>query len=68
MPIIERICMDQLAIYITDVTDVNIGDIVTIIGKDEQSEISATEVAENSDSITNELLSRMGDRLKLVNY
>jgi len=60
--------MDQLAIYITDVTDVNIGDIVTIIGKDEQSEISATEVAENSDSITNELLSRMGDRLKLVNY
>ena len=67
-PIIGRICMDQLTIDITDVPDVNIDDIATIIGKDGQAEIFATEVAENSDSITNELLSRMGSRLKLVNY
>ena len=68
VPIVGRICMDQLTIDITDIPNIDIGDIATIIGKDGQAEIFATEVAENSDSITNELLSRMGDRLKLVNY
>jgi len=67
-PIVGRVCMDQLTIDVTDISNTEIGDIVTIIGKDGQDEIFATEVAENSDSITNELLSRMGGRLKLVNY
>ena len=67
VPIIGRICMDQLMIDITDVPNVNIGDTATLLGKDGQAEICATEVAQNADSITNELLSRMGSRLKLVN-
>ncbi|MFZ2539051.1 MAG: serine racemase VanT catalytic subunit [Oscillospiraceae bacterium] len=67
VPIIGRICMDQLMIDITDVTNVNIGDTATLIGKDGQAEICVTEVAENADTITNELLSRMGKRLKTIN-
>lgn len=66
-PIIGRICMDQLTVDITDIPEADVGDIVTLIGKDEQAEISAEEVAENMDSITNELLSRMGSRLKMIN-
>jgi len=64
VPIIGRICMDQLVVDITDVPDVNIGDIATLIGKDGLAEISAAEVAQKSGSITNELLCRMGKRLR----
>ncbi|MDD4047951.1 MAG: serine racemase VanT catalytic subunit [Clostridia bacterium] len=67
VPIIGRICMDQLMLDITDVPNVNVGDTATLLGKDGQAEICATEVAENADTITNELLSKMGSRLKLVN-
>ncbi|PKM49287.1 MAG: alanine racemase [Firmicutes bacterium HGW-Firmicutes-7] len=66
VPIIGRICMDQLAIDITDIPEVHIGDTVTLIGKDGQAEIYAAEVAGNTHSITNEIFSRMGGRLKFV--
>ncbi len=66
VPIIGRICMDQLAVDVTDIPEVIVGDIATLIGKDNLSELSAPEVADNSGSITNELLSRMGTRLKVI--
>lgn len=62
-PIIGRICMDQLVIDVTDIGEVKVGDIVTLIGKDGNYEITALEVAANSNTITNELLSRLGTRL-----
>lgn len=64
-PIIGRICMDQLCVDVTDIGDVVIGDVVTFIGKDGNDELSAPTVADNYNSITNELLSRMGNRLKI---
>lgn len=66
VPIIGRICMDQLMIDITDVPEVVPGDIVTLIGQDEVDEISAVEVAVQAGSITNELLSRLGSRLERI--
>ena len=65
-PIIGRICMDQLVVDVTDVQKVKIGDTATLIGKDGDEEITAPMVAVNSESITNELLSRMGQRLRIV--
>lgn len=61
--IIGRICMDQLIIKVDDI-DVKEGDIVTLIGDDEQ--VSAEIIASYSDTITNELLSRLGDRLNRI--
>lgn len=66
VPIVGRICMDQLVIDITDLQGVSVGDTVTIIGKDGQEEIHAEEVAEKTGSITNELLSRLGGRLEYI--
>ena len=60
--IIGRICMDQLIIDISNVEKVEVGDIVELIGEEE--EISAENVAEKSGTITNELLSRLGARIK----
>lgn len=65
-PIIGRVCMDQLAIDITERSNITVGDIVTLIGRDDANEVLASEVAEASDTITNEILSRMGSRLKVV--
>lgn len=62
-PIIGRICMDQLAVDITELADISVGMIATLIGRDGNKEIAASTVAENAESITNELLSRMGTRV-----
>lgn len=64
-PIVGGICMDQLFVDVTEVIGVSIGDIVTLIGKDGKEEILALEVAKKSDSIVNELLSRLGGRLRI---
>ncbi len=65
-PVIGKICMDQLAVDVTDIPNVEVGMTATLIGKDGREEITAPTVAGNSDSIANELLSRMGGRLGAI--
>lgn len=64
--IVGRICMDQLAVDVTDILGVKIGSVATLIGRDGKMEITATMFAKDADTITNELLSRMGKRLNIV--
>lgn len=64
--VIGRICMDQLAVDITDTEDIAVGDIATLIDTESCTELSADVVAKNSGSISNELLCRMGDRLPVI--
>lgn len=66
VPILGRICMDQLVVDISEIPKVKAGDIATLIGKDGEEEILAAEVAEKAESITNELLCRLGERLERV--
>lgn len=66
VPIVGRICMDQLLVDITDVDGVAVGDLATVIGTDTENTPSAPEAAERADSITNELLCRLGARLPCV--
>lgn len=62
VPIIGRICMDQMAVDITDLEEAAVGDVVTLVGVDSGNELAAPMVAYGSGSISNELLSRMGRR------
>ena len=64
-PIIGRICMDQLTVDITDIPNVTPGTTVTLIGKDADRSIRAEEMAKQAGTITNELLSRLGERLEV---
>ncbi len=66
VPVAGRICMDQLAVDVTDVEDVSVGDIATLIGAEGYHELSAPSVADSSGSISNELLCRMGARLPVI--
>jgi len=65
-PIIGNICMDQLMIDITGQPQVQIGDVVTLIGQEGEELITAEQVAAHHGSITNDLLSRLGSRLERV--
>lgn len=61
VPIVGRICMDQLVADVTDIESARRGDIVTLIGADGSEEITAEQVAFSAGTITNELLSRLSD-------
>ncbi len=71
-PIIGRICMDQMAVDITDIENASVGDMATLISADEDADwnagLQAPAVAERSHSISNELLCRLGKRLPIVAY
>lgn len=64
VPIVGRVCMDQIAVDVTDIQEVAVGDIVTLIGRDGNEELLAAQVADSSETITNEWMSKMGARLK----
>ena len=49
-------------IDVTDLPDVVPGDVVTWIGQDRAEEITAAEMAAAAGTISNELLSRLGER------
>ncbi|MDE7016506.1 MAG: serine racemase VanT catalytic subunit [Lachnospiraceae bacterium] len=66
VPIVGRICMDQLAVDITDAEDVTVGDLATLAGASGYDQLSVPVIADNSGSISNELLCRMGARLPVI--
>jgi len=67
-PVISLICMDQMMVDITNIENVKQGDIATVIGKSGDMEITACEIAEQTGTIANEILSRLGGRLEKYVY
>lgn len=62
--VVGHICMDQFIIDVTGIGTVKANDIVTIIGKDGNEQIRCEDFAEQCGTITNEVLCRLGNRLK----
>lgn len=63
-PMVGRMCMDQLFVDVTDIPDVSHGDIATFIGRDGLLNIRAEDLAKRCGTIPNELLARLGSRLR----
>lgn len=63
-PIVGRVCMDQTLIDITEIEGVRQGDEVVVIGKSGEKEITVYDLEEQTGTITNEILSRLGGRLE----
>lgn len=63
-PVIGRICMEQIIIDVTNIHSLEVGDVVTVIGEDEK--VSAEELSYKADTITNEILCRLENRLNRV--
>ena len=62
VPVIGRICMDQLTLDVTDAPGVSSGDEVIFIGEEGDNRLTAEDMAEAAGTITNEILSRLGNR------
>lgn len=58
-----NICMDQCMIDVTDVKDVKQGDEVILIGTDGINQITADDIAKATNTIPNEVLCGLGQRL-----
>jgi len=65
-PVIGRICMDQTLVDISQIPSLHTGDVAVIIGKSGTHEITAGFLAQQCNTITNELLSRLGGRLERI--
>lgn len=65
-PIIGKICMDQLMIDVTHIHNIHVNDIVTIVGGNGNQIIHIEEISKNAQTISNEVLSRIGQRLPKI--
>ena len=63
--IVGKMCMDLMLVDVSGI-DVNIFDIVTLIGKDEDLQISVFDIANQTNTITIETVSALSDRLERV--
>lgn len=61
-PIVGRICMDQLTVDISHLPEQKVGAEVVFIGEQGTKRIFVEEIAEQCGTISNEILSRLGDR------
>ncbi|MGI6254270.1 MAG: alanine racemase [Acutalibacter sp.] len=65
-PILGRICMDQLMADVSALPEVQVGDTVTLIGRDGDEEISADELAALEGSINYEVVCGLSKRVPRV--
>lgn len=67
-PIIGKICMDQFMVDVTDIPNVEQGDIVTLIGRDGADMITVGEVANLAGSFHYEFICNIGKRIPRLYY
>ena len=65
-PILGRICMDQLMADVSALEDVKIDDLVTLIGRDGEEEITAGELAAREGTIGYEVICALSKRVPRV--
>ena len=63
---IGRVCMDQTMLEVTKIKKVNVGDVVTILGKDGYDQITATEMADWLGTISYEVICGISKRVPRV--
>ena len=68
-PILGRVCMDQFMVDVTHIKDVQRGDVVTLLGKDGDMEITAEKLAGMAGETFNyEIVCDIGKRIPRVFY
>ena len=65
-PIVGRVCMDQTMVDITDIPDVKIEDVVTLIGQDGSERISVEDMADLAGSFNYEFVCDVSKRVKRI--
>jgi alanine racemase len=65
-PLLGRVTMDLMVVDVSDVPDVTAGDEVVLMGKQADAEIPCWELADRARTITWEIVSRIGPRVKRI--
>ena len=65
-PIIGRICMDQMMVDVTDIPDVQVEDVVTLVGTDGDETITIEEIANPAARFDYEMLCDISSRVTMV--
>jgi alanine racemase len=65
-PFVGRISMDLTVVDITGIADAEVGDVVTLIGRDGDAEITVDDVAAQAETISYEILTGLRARLPRV--
>ncbi len=68
VPIVGRMCMDQLMIDITEVEGAEVGDEVVLLGESNGNSIAIMDVANAANTNRNEIISMIGRRVPRVYY
>ena len=66
VPVVGTVCMDWILIDVTSLPDVQVGDQVTLLGRDGDDVITAEEWADKVDSITYEVFCNISKRVPRV--
>lgn len=64
--LLGRVTMDLMMIDVTDVSAAQVGDEVVLLGRQGEEEVSAQELAERAQTITWEITTRIGSRVRRV--
>ena len=67
-PILGRVCMDQFMVDVSDISDVEVMDLVTLIGKDHDNEITLEDLGELSGRFNYEFACDLGMRIPRLYY
>jgi alanine racemase len=65
-PVVGRVCMDQSMVNLGPETTVKVGDVVTLIGRDGNQEITCDEWAEKLHTITYEITCQINSRVERI--
>lgn len=67
-PVVGRVCMDQIMVDVTDINGVEVGDRVTVLGKNGSERISAEQLGEMCGSFNYEVICTFMPRVIRVYY
>ncbi len=65
-PIVGRVCMDQLTVDVSDIKNVQLGSVVTVVGSDGEYSITFDDIAEISNTISYEIMCNVSIRMPRV--
>ena len=64
--LLGRVTMDLMMIDVSHIDDATVGDEVVLLGRQGKEEVSATELAERAETISWEIVTRIGSRVRRV--
>ncbi len=65
-PVLGRVCMDQMMVDVTDIPEVQVEDIVTLVGRDGNRELSIEEVADPAARFNYEMVCNISKRVPRI--